>query len=183
MAARTASRARWHWSAFAAWATILGLLAVLGFALVRSQQGPIGVGARMPEFELTTFDGETWRLADLRGRVVVVNFWASWCQPCEEEALLLEQAYRQYREQDVVFLGINYVDTRPEALAYLVRFDITYPNGPDLGTRISQAFRIRGVPETFVASPEGVLNTVKIGPFTDLGELQRAIEGALAGGG
>lgn len=172
-----------RWGVLVAWASVLGLLALLGFGLFRAQEGPVRVGARAPDFEVTTFGGETWRTADLRGRVVVVNFWASWCQPCEEEAALLEQAFRQYREAGVVFLGINYVDIQPEALAYIERFGITYPNGPDLGTRIAQAFRIRGVPETFVVSADGVLTSVKVGPFSQLAELQRAIEGALAGGG
>ena len=84
-----------------------------------------------------------------------------------------------YRDQGVLFLGVNYVDTEPEALAYLARFDITYPNGPDLGTRIAQAFRIRGVPETFVVGPDGRIVAVKIGPFQSLSEITAAVEQAL----
>ncbi|MEW6568415.1 MAG: TlpA disulfide reductase family protein, partial [Chloroflexota bacterium] len=168
-------RARKRWGVVMVWAAVLGLLALLGLGLVRSQQGPIGVGSRAPEFELTTFEGETLRVTDLHGQVVIVNFWASWCKPCEEEAAFLERAHRQYRDRGVVFLGVNYVDTRPEALQYLERFSITYPNGPDLGTRISQAFRIRGVPETYVIGPDGVLTSVKIGPYESLAELESAI--------
>ncbi len=78
-----------------------------------------------------------------------------------------------------MFLGVNYVDTEPEAKAYLERFGITYPNGPDLGTRISQAFRIRGVPETYIVSPEGVLVDVRIGPYVSLDEIRAAIGAAL----
>jgi len=80
----------------------------------------------------------------------------------------------------VVFLGVNYVDTEPEARAYLGRFGITYPNGPDLGTRISQAFRIRGVPETYILGEDGRLAHVKIGPYTSLDEIVRAIESVQA---
>ena len=70
------------------------------------------------------------------------------------------------------------MDTEREALAYLERFDITYPNGPDLGTRIAQAFRIRGVPETFVVNPDGRLTHVKIGPFESLEEILAAVDTA-----
>ena len=71
-----------------------------------------------------------------------------------------------YRDQGVVFLGVDYTDTEPEARAYLSRFDITYPNGPDLGTAISHSYRIRGVPETFVVDQQGVLRALFVGPTT-----------------
>ncbi|MGH2620911.1 MAG: TlpA family protein disulfide reductase, partial [Anaerolineales bacterium] len=82
--------------------------------------------------------------------------------------LALEQAYRTYRGQGVAFLGVDYVDTEREALAYLERLGVSYPNGPDLGTRISQAFRTQGVPETFVIGPDGRVAAVQIGPYESL---------------
>jgi cytochrome c biogenesis protein CcmG/thiol:disulfide interchange protein DsbE len=163
------------------WAGVLGLLALLGFGLIRRQQGPVGVGTRMPAFTLTTFGGETIESTDLLGKVLLVNFWASWCIPCEQEAAELEQAWQRYKDDDVVFLGVDYVDTEPEARAYLSRFGITYPNGPDLRTRISQAFRIRGVPESYVVAPDGTIVSVKIGPYASLDEITDAIEAARGG--
>jgi cytochrome c biogenesis protein CcmG/thiol:disulfide interchange protein DsbE len=176
--AKAASR-RPRWGAIAVWVGLLAILGLVGVGLVRSQRGPIGVGAEAPPFSLRTFEGEVIDLSDLRGQVVVVNFWASWCQPCEEEAAALEEAYQEFRGQGVAFLGVNYVDTQPEAQAYLEKYGITYPNGPDLGTRISQAFRIRGVPETYVVGPDGVLVDVRIGPYASLAEIQEAIGAAL----
>jgi cytochrome c biogenesis protein CcmG/thiol:disulfide interchange protein DsbE len=164
------------------WGLLLGLLAILGLGLIRSQQGPVGVGAMVPDFTLTTFDGGTIDIRELRGQVVVINFWASWCKPCEQEAAELEQAYQQYKDQGVAFLGVDYVDTDREAMAYLEKFGITYPNGPDLGTRISQAFRIRGVPETYIVGPDGQLAAIKIGPYQSLEEIVRQIETARAAG-
>lgn len=159
---------------------VLLLLAVLGLGLQRSQEGPVGVGGEAPNFSLTTFEGQEVSLADLRGRVVVVNFWASWCKPCEEEAAALEQTWREYQAQDVMFLGVNYVDTESESLAYMRKFDITYPSGPDLRTHISQAFRIRGVPETYVIDRTGVITSVKKGPYSSIDEIRSAVERALA---
>jgi cytochrome c biogenesis protein CcmG/thiol:disulfide interchange protein DsbE len=173
----TARRPRW--GALAAWLILLSLLSLLGIGMIRSQQGPISVGSRSPDFTLTTFDGQTYSTADLRGQVILINFWASWCVPCEEEAAELEQAYQEYRDRGVVFLGVNYVDTEPEALAYLERFGITYANGPDLGTQISQSFRMRGVPETYIADRQGILVSRMIGPYPSVSAIEAALDAAL----
>jgi cytochrome c biogenesis protein CcmG/thiol:disulfide interchange protein DsbE len=160
-----------------AWAGLFLLLGILALGVRRSQQGPVAPGQSAPGFTLTTFGGEDISSKDLAGKVLVVNFWASWCKPCEQEAADLETAWKEYEPNNqVVFLGVDYVDTEPEAMAYLDRFAITYPNGPDLGTRISQAFRMQGVPETYVIDQEGTLTFVKKGPFTSLEEIRRAID-------
>ena len=172
--------ARRRWPVIFIWGFVLGLLVIVGFGLIRTQQGPIGIGDEVPDLTFTTFDGEETPLRDLQGQVVVINFWASWCKPCEQEALELERAYQMYKDQGVVFLGVDYVDTETEARAYLEKFAITYPNGPDLGTRISQAFRTRGVPETYIAGMDGRLVAVKIGPYQSLNEITQQIELALS---
>jgi cytochrome c biogenesis protein CcmG/thiol:disulfide interchange protein DsbE len=170
-----------RWGRILVWVGLMVLLVILALGLQRTQQGPIGIGDRVPNFTLTTFDGEQVELKDLEGKVVVLNFWASWCKPCEQEAEDLEMAWRQYQpDGDVVFLGVDYVDTEPEARAYLAKFDITYPNGPDLGTRISQAFRIKGVPETYFIDRNNTLQHVQIGPFSSLAQIQANIDELLA---
>jgi cytochrome c biogenesis protein CcmG/thiol:disulfide interchange protein DsbE len=140
------------------------LLALLAWGLNKAQAGPRAQGPA-PDFTLDTFDGESITLSNLTGQVVVINFWASWCPPCRDEATYLESTWRDYRELGVVFIGVDYVDTEPEALAYIEEFDITYPNGPDIGTRISQLYRIQGVPETFYVAKDGTIREVKIGPL------------------
>ena len=143
---------------------VAALLGLLGWGLARAQQGQVKSGMA-PDFTLTGFDGRTLTLSELRGQVVIVNFWASWCPPCREEAAYLEQTWRKYKDQGVVFIGVDYADTEKEARAYIQEFDITYLNGPDLGTRISQAYNIQGVPETFYISKSGELRGVNVGPL------------------
>lgn len=166
--------------ALAAWMGVLALLALLAFGLLRNQEGPVAVGEKAPEFVLTTFDGEQIDSQDLEGKVIVLNFWASWCKPCEEEAAELETAWRMYEPRgDVIFLGVDYVDTKPEAMAYLEKFDVTYPNGPDLRTKISQSYRIRGVPETYIIDKDGKLAAFKISPFVSLAEITGMVDSLL----
>ena len=171
---------RFTWGTGAIWLLLLAFLLLLFFGLRRTQQGPVQPGAPAPQFSLTTFDGQNLETANMRGQVILVNFWASWCIPCEQEAAELQQAYENYKDKGVVFVGVNYVDTEPEALDYMARFDITYPNGPDLGTRISQAYRIRGVPETYIMGANGNLVEAKIGPYASLAEIQASLDRALA---
>lgn len=147
------------WAAIALAAMVL---VVLGWAVLR--QGVVTTaGQEAPDFELETFDGPTLRLSDFRGQVVVLNFWASWCRPCEEEAAELESIWRDYRSRGVTVLGIDYMDTRASALAYLNRYDITYPNGPDRGDRISRAYGLSGVPETLVIDRDGSIVGLPVG--------------------
>ena len=164
------------WGNVLAWMFLIGLLVLVGMQLVAAQKGVLTRGEPAPEFSLTTFGGETIKSADIEGKVVLVNFWASWCKPCEQEAEALQSAWEQYAARgDVLFLGVDYVDTENEALAYLDRFGITYPNGPDLGTNIYHSFRARGVPETFIINKLGEIAFVKIGPFEGLDEITSAI--------
>lgn len=168
------------WVAVVVFAFLIGLLTIFGLQLRRSQQGAVKVGEVVPSFELTTFDGQTFNSADYRGKVILLNFWASWCKPCEGEAEELEQAFQHYQlGGEVVFWGVDYVDTETEARQYLETFRVSYPNGPDLGTRISQAFRITGVPETYLIDRQGKLAYVKIGPFQSVDEIIAVVDSIL----
>ncbi len=170
-------RALPSWVYVVAFTILIGFLVMIGIGLRRAQAGPITIGQKVPDFSLITFEGETLNTADYAGKVIVVNFWASWCKPCEQEAADIEAAYQYYKDSgQVVFLGVDYVDTEPEAMGFINKFGLTYPNGPDLHTSISQMFRIQGVPETYIIDPSGKLAYVKKGPFTSLGEIQAAIE-------
>ncbi len=135
-------------------AAMVVVVAVVGFALAR-QNTTQPITGRAPDFAFTTFGGEEMSLRDLRGQVVVLNFWASWCGPCKAEAPALQATYEKYQGQGVAFLGIAYADNGPKSLEFLADYNITYLNAPDLGTRISEIYSIQGVPETFIIDQNG----------------------------
>jgi cytochrome c biogenesis protein CcmG/thiol:disulfide interchange protein DsbE len=171
------------------WVGLLGLLVLVALQLAKARTPILTPGTEVPDFTLPLFDGYEYgdlsevKLSTLRGKVVVLNFWASWCKPCESEAADLEAAWRYYQPGgEVIFLGVDFVDTEPEARSYLAKFDISFPNGPDMGTKISQIFnRNLGVPETYIIDHRGILRYVKIGPFGSEDELRAIIDSVMEG--
>lgn len=155
-------------------AIIGGLVLILGFlgVVAVNLDNPESVelaGRKAPDFTLPLFDQfeqEEITLSELEGQVVLVNFWASWCVECYKEADLLEEAWRDYKDQGVVFIGVDYLDTEKEGLAYMEKYNITYPSGPDIGDTISKDYAITGVPETFIIDQDGNIAHVQIGPIT-----------------
>lgn len=157
---------------------LLAFLFMMGWGLFRAQAGQRDHGPA-PDFTLELYGGGTFRLSEQQGKVVMVDFWASWCIPCREEAQMLENLWREYQDQGVVFVGVAYLDVEPNALAFLEEFDITYPNGPDLGTRIAQDYRMQGVPEKFFIDKHGQIRVVVIGPGGEA-EYRQQLETLLA---
>lgn len=108
------------------------------------------VGKSAPNFVLPILGSEeTLSSDDLKGSPVVVNFWASWCIPCREEAPTLEQKWRKYREQGVRFMGVNVQDAEEDAIGFVKEFGITFPSVRNTDLRLWTQFGVRGLPETF----------------------------------
>lgn len=156
------------------WLVVLCVVALIGWGLLNNSGTRPLAGDPAPDFTLHFYDGYEWQesnnpqdvqLSDMRGRVVVINFWASWCPPCHDEAADLERLWQTYKDDGVIFLGVAYIDTEPNALGFLEQYNISYPNGPDLQSLITDAYLVRQVPETFVVDQEGQVAFVEPGPI------------------
>jgi cytochrome c biogenesis protein CcmG, thiol:disulfide interchange protein DsbE len=158
-------RARWFIPLAAL--PVVGLLAY-GFRTdPRAVPSPL-VGRPAPAFELTTFDGKALSLDGQRGKVVVLNFWASWCYPaCYEEAPVLERNWRGYRDRGVVVVGVDIQDKREAAEKFVGDFGLTFPIVQDLKGAVSVDYGVYGVPETFFLDRQGRIRVKHVGAVTD----------------
>ncbi len=158
----------WGYVAIAVAVIFLGVVAL---ALYQANQGRPQSENIAPDFTLQLLDSdESITLSDLRGKVVLINFWASWCDPCKEEAPLLEAFWQEYQDKGVMFIGVDWVDPENLAREYLEEFGLTFPNGRDLEQRIGDLYKVDGVPETYLIDQNGVIDTFYYGPidFADL---------------
>lgn len=147
-----------------AFAIVVGIMGLFAVGIQIRSAKPVDKGAA-PAFSIPLYSGGDFTLSDHRGHVVVVNFWASWCIPCRQEAPVLENTWRKYKDRGVVFVGVDYVDSESEARKFIQEFDVTYPNGIDIGTETSRKYHIQGVPETYFVGKDGQLYGNHIGPI------------------
>jgi cytochrome c biogenesis protein CcmG, thiol:disulfide interchange protein DsbE len=152
--------------------------AVFGLQLARQNQTQPTKGVA-PDFTLSAFDGQEIRLSDLRGQVVVLNFWASWCGPCRIEAPELQSFWERYQDRGVVILGVAYADNGPKSMEFIEEYGLTYINGPDLGTRITDRYNVQGVPETFIINQQGEIEQFFYARVTEA-QLSAAIDPLLS---
>lgn len=116
-----------------------------------------GAPEAAPDFAVETFAGETLRLSDLRGKVVVLNFWASWCPPCRWEMPFFETISQEYKERDVVFLGVAISDTKEDAAEFADSVGVTYPLALDASGETARDYKVLGLPTTFLIDKDGVI--------------------------
>ena len=139
------------------------------------------IGHTAPDFTLRVWNGattQTIHLADLRGKPVVVNFWASWCADCVAEQPLLQAAWQKYQAQGVVILGLAYENKQSDGLPFLSQHGVTYPCGVDAGNTAPTDYAVTGVPETVFINRQGVVVYKSTGPVDD-GMLDREIQAIL----
>jgi cytochrome c biogenesis protein CcmG/thiol:disulfide interchange protein DsbE len=158
-------------------ATIFGLIIIIGFfwllgwavanrEAATSRSGLTRINKPAPPINLVLFNGETFKTEDPPEKPIVVNFWASWCPPCRDEAPMLEKTWRKYSEE-VVFLGVAIQDSDTAAESYIAEFDITYPNGLDLDGKITVDYGVVGLPVTFLIDPDGTINKRWVGALKE----------------
>ena len=155
----------------------VGFLALLGSQLLvpaQNQADPGSsplIGHPAPDFTLAVLSAHAgaatkMHLADLKGKPIVLNFWASWCDPCKHEAPLLQATWRSTQSQGIIFLGVDFQDTRSDGLNFLQTHGITYPNVVDETGSTAINYGLSGVPETFFIDRHGVIVSKVIGELT-----------------
>lgn len=168
---------------------VVGLLGLLAYALFAPESMRVDAGQTVtsfgavvyddpkpaPDFELTAFDGTPFQLSDYRGQVVVLNFWASWCDPCIAEMPMLNRIADEFSGDDVVIVGVNIWDVRSSADQFVDRLNITYPVIDDEVSTIGVEYGVTGVPETFVINPDGEIVTYFRGEFTNAQQIRDMI--------
>ena len=123
------------------------------------------VGFQAPDFTLTTLQGDTLRLSDLRGRAVILNFWASWCPPCKAEMPAMQRVYADYADQGLTIVAVNFTanDPRPNVEAFVARYGLTFPIPLDEGGQVFATYRVYSLPTTFFVGPDGVIRDIVVG--------------------
>ena len=157
----------WRWLIPLSAVPLLALLAY-GFRLnPRDVPSPL-VGRPAAAFSLSSFEGQSVSLESLRGKVVVLNFWASWCNPaCYEEAPVLERGWRAWRDRGVMVVGVDIQDTAEAAQRFMRQFNLTFPNARDPSGKVSIDYGVYGVPETFFIDRRGHIRAKHVGAITD----------------
>ncbi len=151
---------------------IVGFMALLGAGLIIKEpltgaSGAARVNQPAADFTLPLIGGGEVTFSSLRGKPVVINFWASWCPPCRDEAPILEKVWRSYQDRGVAFIGVDIQDTEEAAQAYIQEFGITYPNGLDIDGRITIDYGVSGIPVTFFINREGVIISRWVGAVNE----------------
>lgn len=156
-------RSRFSWGNLVLLLGMAAVAGVLGLQLAR-QNATQPTSGKAPDFHLTLFDGGEIRLSELRGQVALINFWASWCPPCRDEAPELQALHEEFADAGLTVLGVNILESSPQkALEFIEEFDINYPNGEDTGQVIAKMYRVEAPPESFLIDKEGNIHRFILG--------------------
>jgi cytochrome c biogenesis protein CcmG/thiol:disulfide interchange protein DsbE len=177
---------RRFWNGLLVIAFFMGGVWILASRVPDSQTGVIAGGSAVapqtgflaPNFTLTTLDGSSVTLNDLQGTPVLINFWASWCGPCRSEMPHIQTVYKAHRDDGLVVLGVNQLESLPTVAAFVQEFDLTFPIPLDQSGEVSAVYRARALPTSFFVDADGVVRDVFTGPMTK-GLLESKLEAIL----
>jgi peroxiredoxin len=171
------------WNSRTTWQVLVGLLLALGAVWIALSREPTNVAAIVddppalpqkgfaaPDFELETLSGRTIALSELRGQVVLINFWATWCPPCRAEMPAIQQVYEQYRDQGFEVLAVNLQEQDAQMSAFVEERGLTFPILPDRDGSVSLVYRVTSIPTTFFVDRSGIIQEIIVG-----GPLARAL--------
>ena len=165
---------------------VAALLGLLGWKIAQGESEVTselrrGGTPAAPSFTLEQLDGSgPLALESLRGKVIVLNFWASWCGPCKDETPLLQEGWQRWRDRAVVFVGVDVKDFRGDARDFLARYNVTYPNLFDGKGSTVGRYGVTAFPETYFIDARGKVRYRIAGPVDDAEELDKGIERALS---
>ena len=151
---------------------IVGFVFLLAWALsnrtpVTGLSGITRLQKPAPEFTMPLLDGGEVTVSRSREAPIVVNFWASWCAPCRDEANGLERAWRSFKDRGVLFVGVDVQDTEQDAKIYVNEFEVTYPNGRDVDGKITVDYGVIGLPVTFFINSDGIVERRWVGAISE----------------
>jgi peroxiredoxin len=185
-----------NWDNKTTWRALMAVLLVLGItwiavsrvpaeqAMARSQRPPSPqAGYAAPDLILETLDGGTVSLADLRGQVVLVNFWATWCPPCRAEMPAIQQVYERYREQGFTVLAVDMQETDAQVAAFVDEMGLTFPILMDRDGSVSARYQVKALPSTFFIDREGIIQNVTLGGPMAPAFIESQVTGLLAAPG
>ncbi|MSQ33166.1 MAG: TlpA family protein disulfide reductase [Dehalococcoidia bacterium] len=141
----------------------------------RSTSGPPRVGQLAPDFTLERVDGGPLALRELRGQVVLVNFWASWCGPCKVEMPLIQQVYDQYRARGFQVVGVDFGEPREDAVDFVQQGGFSWPFVLDGNQGVAKRYNVLGLPASFFLDRQGVIRQIHVGPFVTREQLEEKV--------
>ncbi len=184
-------RRRWMAAtgAVALFGLALAVLTLWGFPGVDTRLPPIAEGdtsaplkgAPAPDFELTGADGQVHQLSDLHGKPILINFWATWCEPCRLEMPAIQARYTRYSQVGLQVLAVDFDEPKDDVIAFGKGLDLTFPLLLDPGGKVQSLYQVRGYPTSFFVDQSGVVQVVQIGVMTE-GQLDRNLAAIGVGG-
>jgi len=154
---------------------ILVILLVLGSIATSCQSEAPEVGKQAPDFQLNTLDGQSVSLSTLKGKPVLINFWATWCGPCAYEMPYLQQVYDDWRGKGLVLLAINVRESPSRITEFMQTQGLSFPVLLDNDGNVTQQYGILGIPTSFFIDKEGIIQGIKVGPFQSKAEIESSL--------